>query len=215
MIFYFTGTGNSKFIANKIGACLGEKTVDIGVASKNNEYSYDCSEEQNIGFVFPTYGFCMPSIVSEFITNMELDNLPESVYVFAVNNCGSAQGRALYDFNKKLMDKNITLNYCRSIVFPDNYIVMYNVPEDKELRKILRSANIKLANVINNVLRNKNSLELNRGVMTPIYKVMNLVFVKFLNGTKKFNVNNECVGCGMCADICNSQAIEIKEGKPV
>lgn len=215
MIFYFTGTGNSKFIADKLGACLGEKTIDIGKALKNSEFIYDCSEEDNIGFVFPTYGWSIPTTVSEFVTNMELDNIPESAYVFAVNNCGSSSGRALYDLNKLLADKNITLDYCRSIVFPDNYIPMFNVPEDEEVKKILRSANIKLANVINNIMRNKKSLDIKKGIMLLSYKIINTLFVKFMNGTSKFTVSDKCVGCGLCSEICNSQAIEIQDGKPV
>lgn len=215
MIFYFTGTGNSKYIADKLAACLDQKTIDMGKSLNDNVFTYDCSNESYIGFVFPTYGWSVPGIVKEFIVNMELDNIPDDAYVFAVNNCGNSEGRVLYDLNKLLMDKNIKLNYCRSLVFPDNYIVMFNPIEEEEKNSVLRSANIRLANVINNILRRKNSLYIKKGIMLLPYKLINIIFTKLLNGTSKFAVKDNCTGCGLCSQICNSKAIEMQNNKPV
>lgn len=215
MIFYFTGTGNSKYIADKLAACLSEKTVDIAKSVNNNIFTYDCSEENYIGFVFPVYGFGMPSIVKDFVLNMELDNIPEDAYVFAVTNCGGTIGSTMFDLNKILLDKNINLDYIRNIVFPDNYILMYDTPKDDELKKTFRSANIRLANIINNISRNKKSVTIKTTPMTFIFKAINFLFIKLFSGTSAFKVKDNCVGCGLCKDVCNSNVIEIENGKPV
>lgn len=215
MIFYFTGTGNSKYIADKLSVCFDEELVDIARAVNNSNFTFDCSEEKYIGFVFPTYAWSVPYVVKEFITNMELDNIPEKAYVFAINNCGASEGRSLYDLSKLLEDKNIKLSYTRSLVLPDNYLILANAPDKEEQSKIFRSANIKMANIINNITRFKKSVILHTGPLFLIHKLANILFKKFMNKTSKFNVNNDCVGCGLCADICNTNAIKIEDGKPV
>lgn len=215
MIFYFSGTGNSKYIADKLAACLDEKTIDIAKALDDNTFVYDCKEENYIGFVFPTYGWDVPKIVKEFIINLEFENMNESTYIFAVNNCGGSEGAALYGFNKMFLDKNINIDYARSVVLPDNYIIMFDTPDEETQKKTIRSANIKLANVINNISRRKKSVNVKFTPMILFYKAFNFVFTKFLNGTSKFEVKDNCIGCGLCKDICNSQAIEIIDNKPV
>lgn len=215
MIFYFTGTGNSKYIADKLAACLDQEVINMGKAVSNGDFTFDCSEEDCIGFVFPTYGYSIPTIVKEFIVNMELDNISDDTYVFAISNSGASEGNSLYEINKMLLNKNINLSYCRNVIFPDNYIVMFNAPEAEEKNVILRSANIKLANIINNILRRKKSLQTKSGIMLLFYKLFNYVFVNLMNKTSKFTVSNNCTGCGHCKDICNSNAIEIEDNKPI
>ncbi len=215
MIFYFTGTGNSKYIADKISVCFDEELIDIAKAVNNSDFTYECSNEKYIGFVFPTYAWSIPYVVKEFVTKMELDNIPDNAYVFAINNCGASEGRSLYDLSKILKDKNISLNYTRSIVLPDNYIVLLNVPDKEEQNKMFKKANIKMANIINNITRFKNSVILHKGPLFFLYKLANILFTKFMNKTSKFKVNDDCVGCGLCADICNTNAIKIEDGKPV
>lgn len=215
MIFYFTGTGNSKYIADKLSVCFDEELIDIARAVNNSNFTFDCSEEKYIGFVFPTYAWSVPYVVKEFVTKMELDNISETAYIFAINNCGASEGRSLYDLSKFLEDKNIKLSYARSLMLPDNYLILANAPDKEAQSKIFRSANIKMANIINNITRFKKSVIIHTGPLFFIYKLANILFTKFMNKTSKFNVNSDCVGCGLCADICNTNAIKIEEGKPV
>lgn len=215
MIFYFTGTGNSKYIADKLAVCFDEELIDIAKAVNNSNFTFDCSYEKYIGFVFPTYAWSIPYVVKDFVINMELDNIPEDAYIFAINNCGASEGRSLYDLSKLLEDKNIKLNYTRSLVLPDNYLVLLSAPDKEEQDKIFRKANIKMANIINNITRLKNSVVLHKGPLFLIHKLANLLFTKFMNKTSKFKVNDDCVGCGLCAEICSTNAIKIEDGKPV
>lgn len=57
-IFYFTGTGNSLYIAKKFGGEL----YSIPQVLKGNEYVF---EDEKIGIIFPTYGFSVPTIVKK------------------------------------------------------------------------------------------------------------------------------------------------------
>lgn len=215
MIFYFSGTGNSKYIADKLSICLDEKTVNIAKAYKEKNYSYDCTDDNKIGFVFPTYGWSIPYVVKDFIESLEFKNVPEDIYYFAVNNCGASEGRSLYDLSMLLETKGIKLDYARTLILPDNYIIMFNPLDDEEKKRIFKAANIKLANIINNILRNKKSVQIKKGILLYPYKLVNKFFTKFLNGTSKFRTTDDCTGCGFCSQICSTSTINMKEGKPV
>ncbi len=54
MVLYFTGTGNSKYIANLIGERIGDTTVDAAAHIKAGHYPHFASEQPYV-FVAPVY----------------------------------------------------------------------------------------------------------------------------------------------------------------
>ena len=214
MIFYFSGTGNSIYIADRIAACLDDKTIDMADCVKKKSFSFECKDEDYVGFIFPTYAWSIPYVVEEFIESMELDNI-DSSYVFAINNCASSEGNAIFDLVRKLSDKNIKLNFSRTVFMPSNHITLFDSVTEEDKNRIYRRANIKMANIINNILRKKKSLQMYKGILFPVYKVLKFVFNNFMCGTSKFYVKESCVGCGLCSEICNTSAIKMEEGRPI
>lgn len=59
-MFYFTATGNSLYVAKRIGREL----YSIPQVVKEGRYKF---EDDVIGFVFPCHGFGMARLVSDFI----------------------------------------------------------------------------------------------------------------------------------------------------
>ena len=55
MIFYFSGCGNSRFIAESIAQALNERLVFIPEAERENHFEYTLAEGERVGFVFPIY----------------------------------------------------------------------------------------------------------------------------------------------------------------
>lgn len=63
MIFYFSGTGNSEWIANQLSKGQNEDLVFIPEALKNEALEFDLQKDEKIGFVFPIYSWAPPEIV--------------------------------------------------------------------------------------------------------------------------------------------------------
>ena len=63
MIFYFSGTGNSKWIANQLSKEQKEELVFIPDALNNGTFEFCLREDEKIGFVFPVYSWAPPEIV--------------------------------------------------------------------------------------------------------------------------------------------------------
>ena len=75
MIFYFSGTGNSKWAAKSLAGLLHDKTADILDSISNGEiiekFSAGIQEEGFLGFVFPVYAWGVPEVVADFAKKLK------------------------------------------------------------------------------------------------------------------------------------------------
>ena len=70
MIFYFSGCGNSKHVAETIAAGLNDNLVFIPEVGRKSLYDYDMAEGERLGFVFPIYSWAPPKLVLDFVKKM-------------------------------------------------------------------------------------------------------------------------------------------------
>ena len=85
MVLYFSGTGNSRYVAQRICAALGESCIDLSKRIKDNDTSAIEAGERLI-FVTPTYGWRVPRIVSEHIEKTGFSGGEKAWFVMT---CGS------------------------------------------------------------------------------------------------------------------------------
>ena len=67
MIFYYSGCGNSRFIAKSIAEALNDQLVFIPEAQRSGRYEYELKEDETVGFVYPIYSWRPPHLVEEFV----------------------------------------------------------------------------------------------------------------------------------------------------
>ena len=89
MILYFSATGNSKYVAQRIAEFLGEKAVSI--------LADDLPDEPIKGLVTPVYALGLPDIVEKFLLE---NKLQKQDYLFFVATYGTTPGQAAYFANK-------------------------------------------------------------------------------------------------------------------
>ena len=70
MIFYFSGTGNTRWVATTIANAIGEELLYIPDLLRNGRYKFELQEDERIGFCFPTHGWQPPKIVRDFIQKL-------------------------------------------------------------------------------------------------------------------------------------------------
>lgn len=81
IIFYFSATGNSLYVANQLKSADGE-ALSIPQLMKNGEFDFEAEE---IGFVYPIYMHIPPFMVQQFIAMANL----KADYFFAVPTYGA------------------------------------------------------------------------------------------------------------------------------
>ena len=78
MLFYFSGCGNSKHVAETIAAGLNDTLVFIPEAAREGRYEYELAEGERLGFVFPIYAWGPPKLVMDFVKKVTV-KVPEPV----------------------------------------------------------------------------------------------------------------------------------------
>ncbi len=212
MIFYFTGTGNSLYVAKNIGESNNEALVSIAevMNSPKANYEFDLKDNEAIGFVFPIYSWGPPKMVIQFIEKFKLNNY-NNHYMFAIATCGKNIGNSMELLDFHLKKKNLALKSGFSIVMPNNFIGLGNVDTPSAESKKLSEAEVTLKH-INGIIKDRkvDVYETAKGAVPGLLTSMiNPMFNKKATSPKKFYTNDKCIACGLCSLVCNTQTIKV------
>lgn len=209
MIYYFSGTGNSLFVAKKLAENLQLPLCDMAEADSSRFLPTDGV----VGFVFPTYAWGVPKVVAEFLEKLVVGEKP--CYLFAVFTCGDDMGYTDQVLKRLLQQKSLTLNAAYSVLLRNTYVCLPGFDIDSnelEQRKHLQ-AEARIEHIAQCV-KQKAPLaecELHRGAL-PWLKtfVVRHLFNTLLINDKHFKVDkNLCTHCQKCVKGCPLQNISI------
>lgn len=199
MIFCYSGTGNSRYIAQRIADELQDNIIDLNEKIKTNNYS-SIETGNNVILVVPTYAWRIPKIVSNWLYKTKFIG---AKHIWFVMNCGSEIGNAAkYNFILA-NNKHLTYMGTKQILMPENYIAMFNAPQLEEAKEIVEKAKGDIKETIKYIREGKafskprhNLYE--RFMSGPI----NPLFYHFFVKADAFKVNNTCIGCNQCVKKC-------------
>lgn len=213
MIFYFSGTGNSRYAAEKLAQHLNEENIfNISECVKNEKFSFSLKENEDIGFVFPVYYDGLPSLLVSFLNKLEIKATPET-YIYTVVTCGAAMGSSAYALKMALSERWLFLTAAFKVVMPDNYIMIYNPCEKEHAKAKIKNADRKFEE-ISEKIKNREVSEIEINVLGQTkYDIMQKLYHK-MRKTKKFYADENCISCGKCVEVCPINCIELKNGKP-
>ena len=203
MIFYFSGTGNTRWVAEQIAKAIGDELVYIPDAIRDGKYDYTIDKKETIGFCFPTHGWQPPRIVREFISKLKV----ELRYCWAVTTCGDNMGETMTILNKDLAKIGLRASAMFSVIMPESYVClpfMYTDTEEKEHQKIA-TARQQLPHIIECIRERRTGVvELEKGATPRLYSyVIGGYFNARMITDKKFMVDEDvCIKCGKCAKVC-------------
>ena len=82
MIFYFSGTGNTKWAVEKLAEKTGDEVVFLPDVA-NKPYHLKLKPGERLGFCFPVHGWRPPTLVRKFIEQLTVENI-EDCYVYSL-----------------------------------------------------------------------------------------------------------------------------------
>lgn len=202
MIFYFSGTGNSAWVAQQIARLTQDTAQDI---SKLTTLPSVQTEKQ-LGFVFPIYAWGAPEIMTAFAKK-----LPHaSAFTFGVCTCGGDAGLAM-----KVFSRTYPLDSSYSLTMPNNYINGMDTDTEEVILKKISQAREEMKQISQEILERKRVYRVHEGSLPQIKSSLaNLGFNKFARSAKSFFSSSACNSCGLCAANCPASAISLQEGKP-
>nr|MBP7041031.1 EFR1 family ferrodoxin [Anaerolineaceae bacterium] len=130
MIYYFSGTGNSKWAAEQLAAKTGETAVNIMTLS-----APPSADAQTIGFVFPIHAWGAPEPMLEFARKLT----GKPAFAFGVCTCGGEAGAAMEKFRRIF-----PLDSVYSIVMPNNYVMGSELESEESILRKVRAAKERL-----------------------------------------------------------------------
>ncbi|MCQ2095698.1 MAG: EFR1 family ferrodoxin [Bacteroidaceae bacterium] len=215
MVFYFSGTGNSQWVAEVLSEELGDTLMFIPDAIRRDCFSYELAPTEKLGFVFPCYAWGLPRFISDFISRLSIANV---TYLYYICTCGDDTGRLNQEFCQLVSSKGWTCHLGYDIMMPESYVNLpgFDVdPHDKETRK-LSQAKARLQMAVDDIIDSREGdFQLLPGGFTWIKSVLlRWAFNKWLMSPSKFHVNSQCISCSLCSKVCPMHNIELSGRNP-
>ena len=147
MIFCFSGTGNSRYIAKRIAEATQDEIIDLNARIKSHDNS-QIKTGRDVIVVTPTYAWRIPRVASEWLSETELIGAER---VWFVMDCGGEIGNAA-KYNRRLAEeKRLIYMGTAQIVMPENYIAMFNAPTFDKAESIVQNAEPHIENAISRI----------------------------------------------------------------
>ena len=211
MIFYFSGTGNTRWAAEQLAQAIGDELLYIPDELGENK-CYQLKNGERLGFCFPTHGWQPPRIVREFIRQATFHIQP-STYIYALTTCGDNMGYAMRILRKELRQKGLSLDATFAVVMPESNVCFsflhLDTPESE--RRKIEAARQRMPHICQIVKDKEVGIEeLVKGAIPFTFTyILGGYYNKHLITDEKFWVDNKaCIQCGLCAKHCPVNDIE-------
>lgn len=216
-VVYFSGTGNTKFIVQKIcGALKGKCEIERFDVTEHTDLTRPLGTADLILIAFPIYGGAPPIPMREFIKkyNLCFKNkrfaIAETQYFFSGDGAASL-GRAIEAYGGTVIAAehfNMPNNLSDCKTFP--------VKNGKEIQKILSAAQRRAEKFAGSLLKGKGR---RRGFSLPSHAVGYYCQRKYWRkgesgkrGRLKIDPAR-CVGCRACVKHCPVSNLTVEKGK--
>lgn len=212
MILYFSGSGNSQYVAKALGSRLDDKVVSLNDLLKYQKEEKFVSEKPYV-IVAPIYAWRLPIIIEELLLRATFLGTKK---MYFVPTMGSQTGNC-DKYCRKICHK-IGLEYMglKGIAMPDNYVSYSVMLDHQAVNQMLKEAIPKIDDLAKHIQAEKNIIKDDKTAFASVLSgPVNVLFNKFMTTSKNYVVSERCISCGLCERVCAVNNIEIKDGKPV
>jgi ferredoxin len=196
-LFWFSGTGNSLYLARRLAERLGEAAlVPIARAIDEPGEPADC-----VGVVCPVYALGLPDLVARFLE--VLPARPDS-YIFLALTYGAEAGATVGFARRRLGKRGLELSAAVGTTMPDNYPPFGGAPEPDRQTRMLEDSESQIAAAASALARRERVYQVAaRWPMRVLGRIVWPMFRGHLPKTdRKFTADATCTACGLCMRIC-------------
>ncbi len=215
---YFSGTGNTKHCVETFIKQYDSTATSLSI--ENPDVLKAIATHDTIVFGYPVYFSCLPKIVSDFITNHKTYFYHKKIYIIATMSLFSGDGTGC---SARLLKK------CSATILGGLHLKMPDCIGDEKLlkrsleknRELITKADQKIILAVSKLKKGRPHKE-GLGLFYHIAGLFGqrLWFYGFYKKTLHNKSNptidsNKCIDCGLCASLCPTKNITIKEEKAV
>lgn len=211
MVIYFTGTGNSQYVAEAAADRLDDEVLCINDYVRNKIHA-DLKSGKPWVCVFPVYLSSAAKIFADFLREADLDGEKE---IYFIATCASAMGSTPNVCAEICKAKGLKYMGTAMIRMPQNYIALFTMMDEEECERRQAAALKSVSNICEVIKKGEPLIEKPAGKFEyGMTKMVEKMYYGGFTKTKQFYTTDECVGCGVCEKNCPLGNIKMVDGKP-
>lgn len=215
LVLYFSGTGNTRFCAEKFAEYYGGNTELCSI--EDAEAADKTTRHKSIVLAYPSYFSCLPKIVSDFLENHKSYFAEKKVFLLVTMAlfCGDGSGCAARPLRI----------YGAHVVGGIHVRMPSNIADDKQLKYSHEKNQMMIATAERKIeiaakrVREGHAPRVGLGIGSRVAGlfVQRLWFgARTRSYSDQLKVHEEqCIGCGLCTDICPMDNLILLEGKAI
>ncbi|MDO9546841.1 MAG: EFR1 family ferrodoxin [Pelolinea sp.] len=222
-IFYFSGTGNTWWVSERLSEELNKLGFRASAYSieqvTDKETAALIQKSSIIGLGFPIYGSDAPRIFHDFISRLPYLEKEKPIVGFVTQMAWSGDGMNFLE--KELSEKGYRIRWASEFIMPNNiavpifplpYVSDYNkfIPQLEKRRQQISDLCVKIAN--------DEPYRQNSGRLAAASAWIQRGPFRLVHdwGRKFWSVDEgACNSCNICASLCPVGNIEMQHGLPV
>ncbi len=200
LMLYFSGTGNSKYIANTFSKKMNAKCHSI---EEKIDFKNEIKKHDIIAFCYPIYASNVPRIMREFVSKYVELLKYKKLIIFCTQLMFSGDGARVFTdllpegYGRVIYAEHFNMpnNICNSGIFP--------VKNGEKTKKYIKAAQKKIDRICNDLQKGKIKLRGFNKVSNIMGKGQGAYWQEIEEKNKSsVQVDEDCIKCGLCARLC-------------
>ena len=212
-IVYFSGTGNTEFVAKTIKDEFENRNVpcDTYEITKNKGF-----EDKYDFYVFgaPIYAELFPEVYTEWVKKHITKGNGRKCIVYSTQANNLACGPATFAKDLKKIGFNVVIEDC--IVMPNNYyLVLFKKFTEQQVKDAVKEARERAKIIVDKFLNNETRLISAKGReiwAKPVFRLFVIWSKKWAKKALAVDMD-KCTRCGLCQKGCPVNNIEVSSDK--
>lgn len=216
LILYFSGTGNTEYVAKRINLFLNQLNVNTEVQTIEEKFQIEPNTYDLLILGCPKY-YEYPALnfISYLKENLSVSEKTTPTFIY----CTQA-GSLKTNFNKMeriLKEKNHRLIISRSFEVANNMVIFPSFPltPEEKIKSNIDSIDKALKPILIDFINQKVQKERpNIFYQISSYLSGNVFSKLFSLFGVKYSTTDQCIGCGLCVQKCPSKNITLHNKRP-
>ena len=208
IVLYFSGTGNSAYVAKGLAQRMG---ADCHSIEEDMDFAALLAAHGTVAVCYPIYGSCVPRIMREFAAEHSTVLCEKKLIILCTQMMFSGDGARAFARLLPGCDSNVL--YAEHFNMPNNISNFWLFPvREKECKRKQRAADRKLERVCRDI---QNGVIRRRGwsrFSTLLGKLHNTYWLSIEQKQKgSFAADEDCNRCGACVGRCPVENLSLTD----